>query len=251
MPDTPAPTPAAPDADKPKRTRSPINQDFLDEIEDSREVAAAAKDPAHAPGLAAVDLDPTLPATIIALATEVEDDLGGLIGSRAAKKTKTDEHDTDGEAILAALAPIQTAAKRNYKGDQEAMRKAYGIGTTLSNEGPEDIATFAVGVLKRLSPDEDGEAPEDTLPGIKPGPGGAIDTLAKALAKRSTTDSARTTEKNKSSATHEQITHKIKTLASHRKEIQLAADQAWPWRKDGVEAIRKAFRLPVDRPLSD
>jgi len=251
MPDTPAPTPAAPAADKPKRSRSLINQGFLDEIADSREVAAAATDPAHAPSLAEVDLDPTLPGAITALAAEVEQDLGDLIGTRAANKVKTGEHDADGEGILAALAPIQSAARRKYKGDQEAMRKAYGIGTTLSNESPEDIATFATGVLKRLSPGENNAPPADTLPGIKPGPGGAIATLAKALAKRGATHTARTTEKNKATTTLEQITAKIETLTTHRKEIQLAADQAWPWRKDGVEAIRKAFLLPVDRPLSD
>ncbi|MFN0079266.1 MAG: hypothetical protein ACKVY0_22605 [Prosthecobacter sp.] len=251
MPDTPAPAPAAPDADKPKRTRSPINQEFLDEIEDSRDVAAAASDPAHTAALAAVELDATLPASITALATEVENDLGDLIGSRAAKKAKTGEHDADREAILAALAPIQSAAKRKYKGDQEAMRQAYGAGTTLSSEGTEDIATFATGVLKRLSPGENNAPPADTLPGIKPGANGVIDTLSKALAKRGATSTARTTQQNKASATLEQITAKVETLATHRKEIQLAADQAWPWRKDGVEAIRKAFLLPVDRPLRD
>ncbi|MBK8039108.1 MAG: hypothetical protein IPK22_18550 [Verrucomicrobiaceae bacterium] len=112
-------------------------------------------------------------------------------------------------------------------------------------------ATFATGVLKRLSPGENNAPPADTLPGIKPGPGGTIDTLAQALAKRVATSSARTTQQNKSSATLEQITAKVETLATHRKEIQLAADQAWPWRQNGVEAIRKAFLLPVDRPLSD
>lgn len=125
------------------------------------------------------------------------------------------------------------------------------VGTTLNGENPEGLATFATGVLNRLSPGENNAPPADTLPGIKPGPNGAIATLAKALAKRGATHTARTTEKNKATATLEQITAKVETLAAHRKEIQLAADQAWPWRKDGVEAIRKAFLLPVDRPLSD
>lgn len=251
MPDTPAPAPEPSGSDKPKRNRSPINQAHLEEVADSRVIAAAAVDPAHTPGLASVELDPTLPATIIALAAEVEDDLGDLVGARAAKKAKTGEHDSQSEAILAALGPIQSAAKRKYKGDQAALRQAYGIGTLISNTGAEDLTTFAKGVLKRLSPGEGNAPPADTLPGIKSGPGGAIDTLAKALAKCGVTNTARTAVKNRASATLEEVTAKVETLATHRKEIQLAADQAWPWRKAGVEAIRKAFHLPVDRPLSD
>jgi hypothetical protein len=35
------------------------------------------------------------------------------------------------------------------------------------------------------------------------------------------------------------------------KTIQLAADQAWPWRTPGVATIRKAFLLSPDRPMKD
>jgi hypothetical protein len=251
MQDIPAPNPDATAPDKPKRTRSPINQEFLDEIEDSREVAAAAADPAHSSFLVAVDLDPNLAAILNALAGEVETDLGNLIGSRAAKKAKTGEHDTDREAIISALSTIQTAARRKYKGDDEAMRSAYGIGTTIINESTEDLATFATGVLKRLNYGVNNAAPLDTLPGIKLDVGGAVDTLAKALAKRIATESARKAVKHQSTATLEQIILKVETLTTYRKEIQLAADQAWPWRKEGVTSIRKAFLLPADRPLSD
>jgi hypothetical protein len=43
----------------------------------------------------------------------------------------------------------------------------------------------------------------------------------------------------------------IATLAGLRHQIQLAADQAWPWRTPGVATIRRDFLLPVDRPLSE
>jgi hypothetical protein len=41
------------------------------------------------------------------------------------------------------------------------------------------------------------------------------------------------------------------TLAGLRREVQLAADQAWPWRAEGVSTIRKSFLLPANQPLKD
>jgi|ERR1035437_1632349 hypothetical protein len=41
------------------------------------------------------------------------------------------------------------------------------------------------------------------------------------------------------------------TLAGLRREVQQAADQAWPWRNDGVATIRKTFLLPANQPLKD
>lgn len=36
-----------------------------------------------------------------------------------------------------------------------------------------------------------------------------------------------------------------------RREVQLAADQAWPWRTAGMAALRKALLLPPNQPLKD
>ncbi len=41
----------------------------------------------------------------------------------------------------------------------------------------------------------------------------------------------------------------LHTLAGLRHQVQLAADQAFPWRTPGVAAIRQSFLLPPDRPL--
>jgi hypothetical protein len=35
------------------------------------------------------------------------------------------------------------------------------------------------------------------------------------------------------------------------RNVQLAADQAWPRRTPGIAAIRKDFLLPGDRPMTD
>ena len=43
----------------------------------------------------------------------------------------------------------------------------------------------------------------------------------------------------------------VPKLAKLRRHVQLAADQAWPWRTPGVATIRKAFLLSPDRPMKD
>jgi hypothetical protein len=41
------------------------------------------------------------------------------------------------------------------------------------------------------------------------------------------------------------------TLADLCREVQLVADQAWPWRTPDVAILRKSFLLPANQPLKD
>jgi hypothetical protein len=43
----------------------------------------------------------------------------------------------------------------------------------------------------------------------------------------------------------------VPKLAKLRRQVQLAADQARPWRTPGVATIRKAFLLSPDRLMKD
>jgi hypothetical protein len=57
--------------------------------------------------------------------------------------------------------------------------------------------------------------------------------------------------KNEKSGALEAIVANIKKLAGLRHQVQLAAEQAWPWRNPGVASIRKSFLLPIDRPMRE
>src|ERR1035437_6350961 len=103
---TPTPTPAP----KAKRQRGTINRAHLDELKNSRAVAKAALDPANAATLAAVDFDATLPSQINTLAGSTETAIGKLTGTRAAKTGMTAQEKTAHDALIAVIAPIQTAA---------------------------------------------------------------------------------------------------------------------------------------------
>jgi len=239
---TPAPTPTS------RRTRSETNKFYLGEAASARKVAAAALDPDNTAGLADVDFDTTLPGRINTLAKDIEDSLGKIVGTRATKKAMTAQETTARRALLDALAPIQTAAKRKFAGDDQHLRDAYYIGDALSRETLEAVLTATRAVLARLTPGPGDAPPQDVLPGIKADT--QIAVLSDAIDLYGGKDQAQTSEQKKAAALLEGIGAKVVTLIGLRHQVQLAADQAWPWRTPGVVTIRKEFLLPVDRPFS-
>jgi hypothetical protein len=240
---TPVPTPAP----KPKRQRSTINRGHLDEIKNSRSVAAAAADAANTAGLAAVDFDATLPPQITTLAGKIETAIGKLTGTRAAKTELTAQETTARNALIAVIAPVQTAAKRKYTGDQKELLHAYFVGEPLAHDTLQEVQTAAIAIRDRLVSVPPSATPLDVLPGIKADP--QIKALTDAIALYATDQTAQGDQENKNSGALEAIVADIGTLAGLRHQVQLAAEQAWPWRNPGVASLRTTFLLPTDRPL--
>jgi|ERR1039458_9874804 hypothetical protein len=56
-------------------------------------------------------------------------------------------------------------------------------------------------------------------------------------------------QQNENAGALEAIVANIGKLAGLRHQVQLAAEQAFPWRNSGVASIRKSFQLPTDRPM--
>lgn len=243
---TPATTTPAP---APKTPRGDTNQQILDELANAKTVAAAAVDPANATRLADVELDAALPGKITALADKITGDLAKLKTSRVAKKTATKQETAARDSLLAVLQPIQTAAKRKFNGDVTTEREAYYIGTALSAQALDDVLIAARNVLARLTPGANNAPPQDALPGIKAD--GAIKDLADKIAEYQGEDAAQGEQQKKSGGTLEAIWADVTVLAGYRREVQLAADQAWPWRNPGVATLRKSFLLPANQPLKD
>jgi len=248
MADNPTPTPT-PTPPKPNRERGIANRDYLDEVANSRKVATAATDPAHTGPLAAVEFDDTLPPRITALADLIEGDLGKLTGERAGKETMTDQEKTARDALMAVLQPIQTAAKRKFIGEIQKLREAYYIATGLANGTLDEVLTASRSVLARLSPGDGNAPPPDVLPGITAA--GRIQELADAIATYGGKDQAQDANLTGAGKLLEAIKANVPKLAKLHRQVQLAADQAWPWCTYGVATIRKAFLLSPDRPMKD
>lgn len=246
---TATPTATTTSAPKTRSPRGDINQEILDELAAAKKVAAAAVDPANAAQMAEVELDAALPGKITALAEKVTDALAKLKTSRVAKKVATAQEAAARDSLLAVLQPIQIAAKRKFNGNGVTQRDAYYIGDGLGAQSLDDVLIAARNVLARLTPGPDNAPPQDVLPGIKAG--GAIKDLADTIARYESEDTQQGDQKKKSSGTLEAIWADVTVLAGYRREVQLAADQAWPWRNPGVETLRKSFLLPASQPLKD
>jgi hypothetical protein len=235
---TPTPTPAP----KTKRTRSSINRGHLDEIKNSRAVAKAAIDPANTAALAAVEFDATLPAQITTLADATETSIGKLTGTRAQKTEMTAQETTARDALFAIIAPIQTAAKRKFTGDSGKLRQAYFIGENLAHDNLHEVQTAAIAIRDRLV----GTPPQDILPGVK---AAQITALSGAITTYAANITAPGDQSNENAGALQAIVANIGKLAGLRHQVQLAAEQAFPWRNSGVASIRQSFLLPTDRPM--
>ena len=245
----PTPPPPAP-APKPKRApRSPINQDFVKEVAASRSVAAAAVKTDYTAALTAVEFDATLPTQVTTLADQIDTFIGKVIGARSGKTEMTDQERAARAALIAVLGPIQTAAKRKFRGATVAGRANYFIGQDLANQSLDEVLTATRAIRLRLVPGLNNAPPENVLPGITAL--GKIKELTDAITLYDTKNTAQGDKQTEAGLTLENLDAAVTALADLRHQIQLAADQAWPWRTPQVVNIRKDFLLPVDRPLGE
>jgi hypothetical protein len=242
----PTPTPTPTPAPKAKRQRSTINQKHLAEITNSRAVAKAALDPVNAATLVGVEFDATLPGQINSLADSTETAIGKLTGTRVQKNELTAEEKTARNALIAAIAPIQTAARRKYTGDQAEMRHAYFIGEDLHSDTLHEVQVAAIAIHDRLVAVPPATAPLDVLPGIK---AAQITVLSNAITTYASGVTAPVEQTNQNQGALNAIVANIAKLAGLRHQVQLAAEQAFPYRNPGVASIRKSFMLPTDCPM--
>ncbi len=241
----PTPTPA-----KSTATRNKINQAHLQAVEDAKAIAAAALDPAHAAGLAAVELDEDLPAEVTAQAIALETELGDHLATVGSKKGVTEEEKQARDALLAIIDPIQTALTRIPAGDDPAIRIAYSIGVkpALINTKLQGVIVAAKAIHARLIPGEGAAPPKEVLPGITAL--GKIKDLGDAIAAYEAKNKDQGDLKTKAGREVEALLADVAALSAKARAIQKAAEQAWPYRAKGVKTIRKAFQLPADRPFA-
>jgi hypothetical protein len=242
------PPPTPPPAPPPPRPRGDVRREFLDELSLARKVGAAAADPGYLADLSRVEMDPTLAGKIQVQIAQIDPLLTELKAERTDRATMTQQEKAARSHLLEVLQPIQTAAKRKYVGDVAKQREAYYINAGLGSKSLDTVVTACNTVLGRLTPATPGGSPLDTLPGITAD--GDILALRQALGDYTSRDAAQEEEGEDAEATLDKIEAAIKALAPWRRAVQQAADQAWPWRKPGSAAYRRAFALPTDRPLA-
>ena len=161
----------------------------------------------------------------------------------------SDQEHAARSALIAVLGPIQIAARRKFRGATVAGPANYFIGKDLANQSLDEGLTATRAIRLRLVPGPNSAPPQDVRPGITAL--GKIKELTDAITLYDTKHTAQGDKQTEAGITLENRDATIAVLGDLRHQIQLAADQAWPWRTPEVANLRKDFLLPVDRPLSE
>ena len=243
MPDAPAPTPAPGTPAKTGSPRGYFNKAQLEDLDTAETVLAAARK--NAAALAGRDINDAYLSgleTIIKTARRRISDTGQSTDtSQSANLSATGAE----RALVIALQGIQSAAKQKHKmlaeDDDPATNfplSGYLIGTRL-NRSHALLLQNADALL--------GKAKADSLPGYVPAEIQKVEAaLAACRGTETRSDEADAAQLGDTTA-RDTLLHKINV---RRSALQHAADALWPYTSEDSISFRKAFLLPLSRPLS-
>ena len=233
---------------KPRKPRGPFNQAHLDEIADTRDIITAYRKPEHKQLL--IDKRDVLEADVNALETTVnraENKITGGHAATIAKEQLTAEEKIVKAALTAGIATTQRGALRTFRADQRTRLADYFIGEDLDTNLAR-LKTIAIAILGKLQPGPNNTPPPDVIRGVK---APDIQALAAALALLTVKDNAQGAAQIIASGERRTADELIADITAGRLDIQLAADQEWPWITREFDTIRAQFKLPLTRPMTE
>ncbi len=233
---------------KPRKPRGPFNQAHLDEIADTRDIITAYRKPEHKQLL--IDKRDVLEADVNTLETTVnlaENKITGGHAATVAKEQLTAEEAIAKAALLAGIATTQRGALRTFRSDQRTRLEDYFIGEDLDTNLAR-LKTIAIAILGKLQPGPNNTPPPDVLKGVK---APDIQALADALAVLTAKDNAQGAAQVVATGERRTADELIADIVAGRLDIQLAADQEWPWTTREHDLIRAQFKLPLTRPMTE
>ncbi len=167
---TPPATPADPKAEKPKRSRSPVNKAFANELTTATEIANTAGKAEYAVALAEEEIDAAFVADLTGKITAARALLGAAGNKTAGKQTSTGNEEELKATLLECINGIQSSAKRKYKKTRDPQRKNYFIGENIASSRAV-LESTTEAILNHLA--------KVPLPGLRPA---KVTALQNALA---------------------------------------------------------------------
>ena len=234
--------PASAAANAPRRKQAEISRVLLHELQEAKAVAEAAANTEFAPALTEFEITPQ---QVSELAAQVARGLqlsADVVAGRRGEKVATAEDDEDKDTLVSAIERVQTGAhlKWDAEPDRDLKRRnlqRYFIGTHLDNLADARLETVAQTILTQLQ--------NESLPSVKaPQIGALTDALADWLDTDDGADPNPTAQGN-----YANLLELSRTIKNGRRQIQIAADSAFPYRLASSVDARKAFHLPLGQPF--
>ena len=236
MPDTSTPPPAP--ATKPKRTRGPINQRWLDELSDSAELAATAAKAKYATQMTDEGIDAAFLTGMNNAIADAQKRVADATGSTSGRQTITGDEEALKKALLKAIGVIQNRAKRKYTRPGDP-----GLAKFFVNQGIETkralLEAASAAIIETLK--------TETLPNIK---AEEVDALKAARTAYLDIQAEQTGAQGSATSARNDLDTKVAEVAALRRQLQLAADLLWPADTAENAGTRGEFKLPPDKALA-
>lgn len=255
MPDEPSttpPKPPQPPARKPRAKRTEISRDILGDIDRADKCSRAAAEDDNMTFLLRRDWTAEEQATLLAGVTSDNKLVRDIKIARTVRKVLTLSESDARKELLSALDPVLAGAKRAFP-DGSAERALFGVGGATGSATTAQLYRLALDTHKNLTPgqtDTGTPAPAAyTLKGVLPE---EITRLGELGQNYKDADFAQSNALLDAAQLLDLLNqHVNETLNPLRRELQLAAEQAWPYREPTNRAKRMAFGLPTNRPMTE
>ncbi len=222
-----------------RRPRGPVNALWVRGLDQAEQVGQVALRESIAPSLLAEELPVRFAAQLLQKVTTCREQLARHLSATADKQSATVSEKALRLALVGLLQGVQTAAKRKWarSATDRSHLRAYYVGTTLKTLGFASLAEAADAILR--------QAQSDTLPGV-----GAekLSALALAIETWKEQNAAQSAAQNAATHAHGEAERLFGEITTERIQLQLAADNAFPYTDKAHGAIRTEFKLPKNGP---
>ena len=222
---------------KPKHSRSPLNQAFARELTRAEFVALAAQNAERVDALAAREIEGKSVTAFLGDVDTARTKMGEAVNHTTAHRNATAAEKQAAKQLEAGLREVQKGAKQKYARSNRIALADYFIGKKLNGSRP-NLAQTSQTILGKLASDE--------LPGIT-----SAKVKSLGAQRQSWMDASETqvTAETAALSSRAELKTMLKSIKDQKIAIQLAADAEWPHTEEENSGTRKEFALSPKRPL--
>ena len=219
----------------PKGSRSSINQEWINSLNNAQQIVAAAQKAEYAPTFTAGGITAD---KLTSLATDIQ--AAQTLAGQAVQHTTGKEVVTGTEKdlmdkLIELVKEVQKRARQKHAAANPTALKNYAIGEKWYSSRAilEQTATNIINLLAT-----------DTLPGID---AAKVSALTSALNNYKNVQTDQAGGQTGASTARATLEAAVKDIVARRREIQFAADAQWPSTNPAHAGIRREFRLSADK----